>query len=148
MTAHRPDQVLDEVKGSAGRPWRRWRAMRLLICGSGAEDARSPLWGHVVASLLRLGHVVETFDADAATRNDRDGDPLPALRWLLDETRPQLVLTVDPPSGVLTELRNRDVEVRPLTAEDVSSACHIELFVASESTVETEPVVDVVAVGT
>ena len=42
--------------------------MRVLVIGPGAEDARSPLWGHVIASLSRVGHEPWEYDPIAALR--------------------------------------------------------------------------------
>lgn len=66
--------------------------MRFLIAGRGAEDGRSPLWGHAVRSLGSLGHKVFEIDPAQAAVCDPEGDPTVQHQWALRETRPDRVI--------------------------------------------------------
>src|SRR4051794_2180267 len=124
--------------------------MRVLLIGLGAEDARSPLWGHVSSSLTRCGHEVWEYDPLAAQRTDRKHDRLPALTWIFEEMRPDLVVAHDLPADVASVVDASSVPVRTLTDEELASHVHVELFApsteeASES--RPEPEFDVVVAG-
>jgi glycosyltransferase involved in cell wall biosynthesis len=122
--------------------------MRVLVIGHGAEDARSPLWGHVSASLTRCGHEVWEYDPLAAMRTDRTHERLPALKWIFEEMRPDLVLAVEPPADVAAMLEAYPVPVRLLTAEELATHVHVEAFAPAEpSAPATEPEFDVVVAG-
>ncbi len=96
--------------------------MRVVVCGRGATDTRSPIWAHAVCSMRALGHEVIAFDATSPGRSGLvRGGPEESLRRLLMETSPHLFVHFPTPGDLDPEL----VQEATTASQSVSVALHM-----------------------
>ena len=126
---------------------------RIVLSGPGAEDARRPVWTHLVTSLRATGHNVWPVDLKESRANAKTADPLPQWEWLINDWRPELVVTLPGDENVAFisvahQAGTAHLELTPsglgFGNSAVAPAIHLPLFSHSRDTPE---VVDLVFVG-
>ncbi len=96
--------------------------MRVVVCGRGATDTRSPIWAHAVCSMRALGHEVVAFDPTSPGRSGLvRGGPEESLRRLLMETSPHLFVHFPTPGDLDPTL----VREATTSSQSVAVAVHM-----------------------